>query len=415
MSAKFIAIGSKGVSIPTGLTELHPPLAIGMNHLRWAGRGKESAANDAHGWVSKNNEAFEIYPLKRAVEEGRVQQFSGASWTVTGKKYTGDVYLPAKWRRDDSMPMYVGALGTDWPHGRVETKLKGDGSNREFFGTVEIASKNSSITPGAGVAPRRNWTRDELLVALNLYHKLTFGQLHARQPAIVALADKLERGSNSVAMKLCNLASLDPALKLRGIKGLDGASALDRTVWNEFHGDLNETVPASEEVLRKLFGVDEGSELEVLPREGVRVRKRPPTGPTETTANVKLRRGQDYFRDAVLNNFAGRCGVTQLAVRELLIASHILPWGTHVAERLNVRNGLSLSRLHDAAFDQGLITFDDSLRLLLSPQLKTELPQRAVAENFGAYAGQPLHLPDDAALPDLAFLAEHRAKKFRKA
>jgi hypothetical protein len=36
-------------------------------------------------------------------------------------------------------------------------------------------------------------------------------------------------------MKLSNLASLDPALKLRGIKGLAGASALDRTVWTEFH------------------------------------------------------------------------------------------------------------------------------------------------------------------------------------
>ena len=168
----------------------------------------------------------------------------------------------------------------------------------------------------------------------------------------------------------------------------------------------------SEEALRKLFGVDESSELEVLPREGVRVRTRSPDGPTETTATVKLRRGQDYFRDAVLNNFGGRCGVTQLAVRELLIASHILPWGVHVTERLNVRNGLSLSRLHDAAFDQGLITFDDSLCLVISPRLKAELPLRAVAENFGAYAGQPLCLPDDAALPDLAFLAEHR-KTFR--
>ena len=118
------------------------------------------------------------------------------------------------------------------------------------------------------------------------------------------------------------------------------------------------------------------------------MRKRPPLGPTETTANVNLRRGQEYFRDAVLNNFGGPFGITQLAVRKLLIASHILPWGTHVSERLNVRNGLSLSRLHDAAFDQGLITFDDNLRLVLSSRLKAELSQRDVAENFGSYAGQ---------------------------
>src|SRR5258708_23978631 len=101
---------------------------------------------------------------------------------------------------------------------------------------------------------RKNWTRDELLIALNLYQKLTFGQLHARQPVIIALAEKLGRGVNSVAMKLCNFASLDPALKLRGIRGLEGASALDRTMWKEFHANLNESVPASEEALRKLFG-----------------------------------------------------------------------------------------------------------------------------------------------------------------
>jgi hypothetical protein len=260
---------------------------------------------------------------------------------------------------------------------------------------------------------RKNWTRGELLVALNLYHKLTFGQLHARQPVIVALAEKLGRGANSVAMKLCNFASLDPALKLRGIKGLAGASALDRNVWNEFHADLNEAVPASEHALRTLFGASEGSELEVLPKEGVRVRKRL-HGATETTANVKVRLGQEYFRDAVLNNFGGRCGVTELAVRELLIASHILPWGTHVAERLNVRNGLCLSRLHDAAFDRGLIAFDEKFRLLLSPRLKGELPQRTILENFGAYAGEVLRFPEDASLPELAFLAKHRATIFCK-
>lgn len=256
---------------------------------------------------------------------------------------------------------------------------------------------------------RKRWTRDELLVALNLYHKLTFGQMHSRQPAIVELAQRLGRGANSVAMKLCNFASLDPALKLRGIKGLAGASALDRDMWTEFHANLNEAVPASEEALRSLFEVPENSELEVLPKEGIRIRKHTPPGGTEVLANVKVRRGQEYFRDAVLNNFGGRCGVTQLDIRDLLVASHILPWGTHAEERLNVRNGLCLSRLHDAAFDRYLISFDEKLRLMLSPRLKQSLSQQTVAENFGAYEGQALCLPDDAALPELEFIEKHRA------
>ncbi len=259
------------------------------------------------------------------------------------------------------------------------------------------------------MATGRRWTHDELVVALNIYHKLTFGQLHSRHPAIIDLAGRLDRGANSVAMKLCNFASLDPALRIRGIRGLEGASALDRTVWAEFHQDLNETVPASEEALRLLFGTNEESELEVLPKEGIRIRKRPPGGPTESVAQVKQRRGQEFFRDAVLNNFGGRCGVTGLAIRELLIASHILPWGSHPEERLNVRNGLSLSRLHDAAFDRGLISFDDNLRLLLSPRLKGALEQKSLADNFAAYEGEPLRLPDDAALPEIEFLSDHRS------
>jgi putative restriction endonuclease len=173
-------------------------------------------------------------------------------------------------------------------------------------------------------------------------------------------------------------------------------------------------VPASEEALRALFEVSDTEDLDVLPRIGFQKLKRVPSGPTETLTTVKARRGQNYFRQAVINNGGGRCGVTGLTVRNLLVASHILPWGTHPEHRLNVRNGICLSRLHDAAFDCGLITFDDSLQLILSKRLKTELPQPAVAENFGAYAGQPLHFPDDAALPEPAFLAEHRRKIFEK-
>lgn len=129
---------------------------------------------------------------------------------------------------------------------------------------------------------------------------------------------------------------------------------------------------------------------------------------------AKVRRGQDFFREAVINNSGGCCSVTRLAIRDLLVASHILPWRSHPEYRLNVRNGLCLSRLHDAAFDRGLISFDDAFRLLLSPRLKVELSQRAVAENFGAYAGEPLFFPDDAVLPDAAFLSKHLAAIFRK-
>jgi putative restriction endonuclease len=165
---------------------------------------------------------------------------------------------------------------------------------------------------------RKRWTREELLVALNLYHKLTFGQLHFRNPAIIALAEKLGRSAGSLAMKLNNFASLDPVQQLRGIKGLRGTGALDRTVWNEFHENPAEAIAESEERLRILFEADAESEVEVIPKEGIRV-MRMPTGPTTIVTGAKIRRGQSFFRNAVLNNFGGRCGITQLDIRELLI------------------------------------------------------------------------------------------------
>lgn len=265
------------------------------------------------------------------------------------------------------------------------------------------------------MTPRKKWTEADLLIALNLYHKLTFGQMHARHPLIVEVAEKMSRTANSLAMKLCNLASLDPALKLRGVKGLPGASALDGEMWQRFHSELNELAPASEEAFRQLYKVSDDCEVDVIPKEGVIIRKRTAPTVTESTATIKIRRGQEFFRDSVLNNFDGQCGISQLAVRELLIASHILPWASNPAERLNVRNGLCLSRIHDAAFDQGLIAFDDSLQLVLSKRLRSQLPSPAINDFFAQYEGKVLHLPSDAALPDAGFLAKHRKMIFEKA
>ncbi len=150
------------------------------------------------------------------------------------------------------------------------------------------------------MAAGNRWTRDQLLIVLNLYHKLRFGQFDQRQPVIIDLAKRIARTPSAVAMKLSNLASLDPALKIRGIEGLKGASNLDREVWEEFHANPSELVPHSQEKFDALF-VDAHSETtEVIPGTGIRRASKPPGGETETTGIVKQRRGQGYFRDAVL-------------------------------------------------------------------------------------------------------------------
>ena len=252
------------------------------------------------------------------------------------------------------------------------------------------------------------WTREQLLVVLTLYHKLFFGQMDARQKVVIDLAERMGRSPNSVAMKLVNLASLDPVLKLRGIKGLPGTSKQDREMWDEFHSNPAELIPLAQEKFDALFIADNDECTEVIPGKGIFRVPSVPVGETEIIRAAKQRRRQTYFRDIILNNYDNHCALTALPVRGLLIASHILPWHSHPAERLNVRNGIALKRLHDAAFDQGLIGFDDDLKMIVSCKIIPLLSENSIKEYFAAYIGKELMIPKDGVPPYQEYLAEHR-------
>ena len=70
----------------------------------------------------------------------------------------------------------------------------------------------------------RLWSRDELIIAFNLYCKIPFGKIDQRNPVVIALANALGRTPASLSWKLANFARLDPALQSRGIKGASHGS-----------------------------------------------------------------------------------------------------------------------------------------------------------------------------------------------
>jgi putative restriction endonuclease len=45
--------------------------------------------------------------------------------------------------------------------------------------------------------PRRDWTREDLIVAFNLYCKIPFGQIHIRNPQVIELAKAIGRKDHS--------------------------------------------------------------------------------------------------------------------------------------------------------------------------------------------------------------------------
>jgi len=94
-------------------------------------------------------------------------------------------------------------------------------------------------------------------------------------------------------------------------------------------------------------------------------------GDSEVDRIVRQRVGQDVFRAALMVYWEGRCVVTGIAEPALLRASHIVPWAkcTSDAERLDVHNGLLLAAHWDAAFDAGLVSFDDAGGVLVRSSL----------------------------------------------
>ena len=230
------------------------------------------------------------------------------------------------------------------------------------------------------------WTRDQLLLALNLYHQTPFGKQHSTHPPIVELAEKIDRTPSAVAMKLSNFTYLDPS---EGGKGLSGASKTDREIWNEFFGKFEDLADFSEPLSNPDLAT--------------------PSGPTEIKAVIKQRRHQSFFRKAVLGSYQNRCGITGLSEPSLLRASHIIPWSESEEYRLNPSNGLCLSGTYDLAFDQFLITFDDDLRLVIGQHLKDSKPNKELTRAFLQKEGSSLMLPEKH-LPDLDCLDWHRER-----
>ncbi|MCY3559375.1 MAG: HNH endonuclease [Chloroflexi bacterium] len=243
---------------------------------------------------------------------------------------------------------------------------------------------------------RRPWTRKELLVALGLYLRTPFGQISQRNIEIIRHAALLNRTPAALSMKMGNLAGLDSSLERSGLRN---ASQADRELWAELQSDWSATADAIAEA-NQAVGAPFPTNDESQPKsEG-----------QDVIAETKTRRGQALFRATVLSAYQGRCCITGLAEPRLLNASHIVPWRDDPRHRLNPRNGLCLSALHDRAFDRGLIALDTNYRLLLSSRL-TERSDEFVDVSFFQYEGKQIELPEKLA-PDRDFLTVHRQTIF---
>jgi len=257
------------------------------------------------------------------------------------------------------------------------------------------------------MAEKKLWTKEELILAFNLYLKLPFGKMHKHTPEIIELGNLLGRTPSSIGMRLGNFASVDPYHQQRGIGGLKGGMNQVKPIWDEFFHNQEELVFQSEQILAE----KQKTTIEIKYKNILSDIKEI-KGET-IIREVKTRVNQFVFRQMVLGNYESKCAITGIDIPQLLVASHIVPWSKDENERLNPENGICLSALYDKAFDKGLIGINTNYEIVLSHELKKKKDTTFFANSFALIEKQKINNPLGY-FPRKQFLEYHLDTIFEK-
>jgi len=254
---------------------------------------------------------------------------------------------------------------------------------------------------------RKKWSREETILAFDLYCRIPFSRISKTNKDIVELARIIGRTPSSVGLKMANLAHYDPELKLRNVSGMSNTSKLDREIFEEFSNDWEELSYQAQVILAHYRNTDIQKlnpqfEIGAIP-EG-----------QNNEVITKARVGQYFFRMAVLNSYRNMCCVTGIREPELLNASHIKPWSVSDSktERTNPSNGLCLNVFHDRAFDRGFITIDTDYKIIVSSKLKNIDMDEETKDWLRSYENKQIILPDRF-YPSKVFIEYHNDVVFQ--
>jgi putative restriction endonuclease len=255
------------------------------------------------------------------------------------------------------------------------------------------------------MAKKNDWSKDETIIAFNVYCKIPFKSSSKTNSTIIKYAKIIGRSPSALNMKVGNFGRLDPELKKKGITGLVNGAKLEEVVWEEFNGNWEKLAFESELLLAKFQNkpIEEIIDFDI---EDL------PLGKERETI-IKARVNQSFFRSTILSSYNQKCCITGLSIPDFLVASHIIPWKTDEKNRLNPHNGLCLNSIHDKAFDRGFITITPDFKVLISKFFNDYSSESAVRELFSKYNNQSIILPDRF-LPSKEFLDFHYHTIFKK-
>lgn len=242
------------------------------------------------------------------------------------------------------------------------------------------------------------WTREQLIMALNVYCKIPFKDVKEWHPIIQKYAPLIGRSAVALKMKVGNFGRFDPVLKAKGITGLSNGSKAEEPIWNEFWDNSEKLAYESE----KLFAERAGKSIEEYATIDI---NNMPQG-KEREVIVRQRVNQDFFRNAVLCAYLNQCCITGITNTSLLEACHISSWSEDEKNRTNPKNGLCMNPLFHKAFDSFLFAVTPDYIIKISEKMIDATEDIAFRSYLFAIDGKPILMPEKFT-PDRDLLAKH--------
>jgi len=248
------------------------------------------------------------------------------------------------------------------------------------------------------MAKNEPWTREQLIMALNVYCKIPFKDVKEWHPIIQKYAPLIGRTPVALKMKVGNFGRFDPVLKAKGIVGLSNGNKADEVIWNEFWGNAEKLAYESERLFAERAGKTI-SEYAAIDTSNI------PQG-KEREAVVRLRVNQNFFHEAVLTAYLNKCCITGISNTALLEACHISSWVDDLNNRTNPRNGLCMNPLFHRAYDKYLLAVTPDCTIIVSDQMLSATKNETFLSYLQSLQGKTIIMPEKFS-PDKELLSQH--------
>lgn len=245
------------------------------------------------------------------------------------------------------------------------------------------------------------WTREETIVAFNLYCKIPFKSSSKMHPLIIKYSQILGRSPSALNMKIGNIGRLDPDLKKQGITGLAHGAKIEEDIWNEFYNNTDLLAFESEKIIAQLSNqsIEDYTAIQIddLP-QGI-----------ERSAIIKQRVNQSFFRAAVMSAYNFKCCISGVNSPLLVEACHIVDWFEDPNNRTNPKNGLCMNPFFHKAYDKYLLAITPDLSIIVSQELFQSATDKIFFNYLKEINGRKILIPDKF-LPQRELLALHYNK-----